>query len=759
VTDTLDRLKAALGDRYAIQREIGRGGMAAVFLAKDLKHARDVALKVLRPEVAASVGKERFEQEIRIAARLTHPNILPLHDSGEADGLLYFVMAYAEGGALRARMEREGQLGLEDALVIARAVAAALDYAHRHDVIHRDIKPENIMIHDGVAMVTDFGIGKALSAAGAERITLPGAVVGTPTYMSPEQVAGEVEIDSRTDIYSLGSLLYEMLAGEPPYTGPSAQAIMLKRLHGPPAPLRERRPGIAPAVERAVATALAADPNDRFATAAEFARVLAAWDDESIVRTPTSHSWATASADESIAVLPFTNLSADPENEYLSYGITEEIINALTKIEGLGVVSRTSAFAFKGRSQDIRRIGEQLNVTSVLEGSVRRAGNRLRISAQLTNVADGYHHWSERYDREIGDVFAIQDEIAEAIVTTLKGQLAAEKHARSIKRYTANVEAYELYLKGRYVQSTRRRRGITKGIEYFEQAIHKDPNYALAYTGLADSYYLLAWYRFLAPHDAFTKARAAAARALEIDEELPEAHTSQGFVSFYYDWDWAETERAFERALELNPTDSTALHAYAEYMASRNRLDEAFAMIQRAHQLDPLSLTINAGLGWIHYFSRRYDRAIQQFERTLDLNPEYVFLNWFLGQACLKNGMPEQAVDAFRRGMARSENHSGMAAYLGFACAQGGRSEEALDILRDLETRANEVYVPSDYLSVLCLGLGRTDEAIQHLEKGCDERALHLVFLGVDPLFDDLRSNAKFTQILRTIGVEQTGRD
>jgi serine/threonine-protein kinase len=454
----------------------------------------------------------------------------------------------------------------------------------------------------------------------------------------------------------------------------------------------------------------------------------------------------------SIAVLSFADMSPDKDQDYFCEGMAEEIINSLSGIEGVHVASRTSSFQFKGSAVDIRVIGEQLNVRTVLEGSVRKAGDRLRVTAQLINVADGYHLWSERYDREMKDVFAIQDEIAGAIVTTLKVRLTGLTQAA--KRYTDNVDAYELYMKGRYVEKTRSQAGIAHGIEYFEQAIEKDPGYALAYAGLADSYSLLAWYRFLTPGEAFSKAGAAAAKAVEIDETLPEAHTAQGVVRFYYDRDWSGAEQSFGRALALDDRDPIAMHGYAELLAARNRLDEATAMIGRARQLDPLSLTINAGTAWIHYFCRRYDEAIGHLEKTLDLDPDYVFLYWFLGQACLQNGMLDKAIDAFRRGVDRSDRHPGMVAYLAHAYGRAGKLDEAYVIARELQERAEQSYIPADYMSVVALGIGRTDEALQWLEKACAERALHLVFLGVDPLFDCLRSEDRYKQLMADIGLE-----
>ncbi len=741
--EAFDRLKTALSNRYAIDREIGEGGMAIVYLAEDLRHGRQVALKILRPTLAATLGTDRFVREIGIAARLTHPHILPVHDSGVADGVFYYVMPYIEGESLQERLERETQLPLDDALRIVRDVADALTYAHDQQVLHRDVKPANILLSGGHAVVTDFGIARAIEYADHKVITEAGAVIGTPAYMSPEQASGEEELDRRSDIYSLGCVFYEMLAGKPPFEGPTPLSTLLQSIGDPVPPLRHLRPTIPGHVDATCARALAKLPADRFATAAAFVEALG-----------TPGAVAPVSEPTSIAVLPFVNMSADPEAEYLCDGITEEIIIALSQLDDFRVAARTSSFSFKGKSPSLAELREKLNVKTVLSGSVRKAGNRLRVVAQLVGVDDGYHLWSERYDREMQDVFAIQDDIAGAIVATSKGHVAAEKYAGSVRRYTANVEAYELYLKGRYVEKTRRRSGFTKGIEYFDRAIERDPEYALAYAGLADTYSLLAWYRFLPPREAFGKARSAAQRALEIDDTLPEAHTSVGVVQFYHDWDWRGAERAYRRALELNPNDATALHSYAECLAAQGCLEESRALIQRAHQLEPLSLTVNAGLGWIHFFSRNFDLAIEHLEKTIDMDPEYVFLNWFLGQAYLMAGHEERSIASFREGFERSAEHPGMAAYLAYAYARSGRPEEAKRIFRDLTQQAKRTYVPADYFCVVCMGLGHTDEAFDWLIKATEERALHMAFLGVDPLFDSLRSDQRFTRVLETIGLK-----
>ena len=741
MSEQFERLKLSLADRYVIERKLGAGGMATVYLAQDLKHGRQVAVKVLRPELAATVGADRFLQEIEIAARLTHPHIVPVYDSGEVEGMLFFVMPYVEGESLRERLDRDNQLPLPEALHVVRETADALGYAHAQAVLHRDIKPGNILLSRGHAIVMDFGIARAIRDSDRDVVTEAGLVVGTPTYMSPEQAGGE-QLDGRSDIYALACVFYEMLAGKPPFDGPTPLSILLQTIGDRPPSLHRIRSGVPAHVDAACAKALARSPDDRFPTAHAFVVAL-----ESPGVTPAR------TEPISIAVLPFTNLSADADNEYLCDGITEEIIVALSKLPDLNVAARTSSFAYKDKSFDLAELGAALNVTTVLGGSVRRAGKKLRVAAQLMNVEDGFQLWSERYDSEMEDVFAIQDNIASAIVATLQGKLVAEGHQRTTRRYKADVEAYELYLKGRYVEKTRSEVGFTKGIEYFSQAIEKDPEYALAYAGLADTYSLLAWYRFLTPHAAFSRAADAVQMALAIDERLPEAHTSSGVVKFYYDWDWSGADEAFRRGLELDPNDATALHGYAECLAARGALEEARPIIERAHQLEPMSLTVNAGLGWIHFFGRDYEQAINRFEKTLALDPDYVFLHWFLGQAYLMAGSGDRAIAAFRRGLELSTQHPGMAAYLAHACGRNGQEEEAADLTDQLANAASERYIPADYMAVAYLGLDRTDEAFEWLTKAIDERSLHLVFLGVDPVFDALRPDPRFGALLKTIGL------
>src|SRR2546425_803479 len=568
MAETPAALASTLADRYGIERELARGGMAAVYVAADRKHGRKVTIKVLQAELVAPLGAARFLREIRIAARLTHPHILPLIDSGEAGGLLYYVMPLVPEGSLRQRLAREPRLPLPEAIRIARDVGAALDYAHREGFVHRDVKPENILFADGHAVLADFGIARASRGAGRDAVTEVGLTLGTPEYMSPEQAAGEQNVGSPSDVYSLGCVVYEMLAGEPPLLGPGPRATMAKQVTETPRPLRMLRPEVPPHVERALGRALAKNPADRFASAGAFVAALQGQGTAS----GGPLSWTAARC---IAVLPFVNASPDPDNEYLSDGITDEQIAALAGVEGLRVASRTSVFALKGKPQDVRAIGALLGAAWVLEGTVRRAGDRLRISAQLTSTEDGQLLWSERYDRTLADVFAIQEEIARTIVDTLRATSFADLTAPAARRYTQSIVAYGLYLKGRYAWNKRTQEDITDAIAYFEQAIAEDPDYAPAYAGLSDSYALQLDYRSVPVAEGFARAEEYARRALELDETVAEAHAWLGWVLFIYDWDWDGAAREFKRAITLDPRYPTAHQWFAFYLAAMGRLDEA----------------------------------------------------------------------------------------------------------------------------------------------------------------------------------------
>jgi serine/threonine protein kinase/tetratricopeptide (TPR) repeat protein len=739
------RLEAGLRGRYAIERELGVGGMAVVFLAQDLRHERKVALKVLRPEVAAEIGAERFLREIKMAAGLTHPHILPVHDSGEADGLLFFVMPNMEGRSLRERLDAERQLPLADALRLTREVASALDYAHRHGVVHRDVKPENILLHEGSAMVADFGIGKAMSGAS---ITQTGMIVGTPSYMSPEQASGEADLDGRSDLYSLGCVLYEMLAGEPPFTGPTVQAIITKRFIAPVPQVRATRDVPEP-VDAVVTRALARTPVDRFATAAEFVAALTDLAGVGPQRTPPD---APRSAPpKAIAVLPLANMSADPENEYFSDGMTEEIINALAKVPGIQVASRTSSFAFKGKDIDVRAIGERLGVTTVLSGSVRKFGNRIRIAAQLVNVENGYNLWSETYDRLLEDVFAIQDEISRAIVEALKLRLAAESAPLVVP--TANLEAYNLYLKGRFLFNKFTEQGLKKGLDYFQHALLEDPGYARAYAGIADCWCNLAddW---VAPDDAYPRAKASAIRALEHDPTLAEAITSVGKVLAWYEWDFAGAEHELRRAVTLNPNYAEAHFVFGSVLPSVGRLAEAVEEMRRALTLDPLSAHDSGWLARFYLYAGEYDAAIAQSRKTIELNEHYFRAFLYIGSAKLAQGDPEAALDWYRKGQVLDSAVRSYDALIAGPLAALGRREEAEEILTRLEEESRQQYVRAEILAMGHAATGDFDRAFACLERAYQARSGGLVYLHIDPAYAPLRGDARFGDLVRRIGLK-----
>lgn len=749
----LDRLQEALAGLYTIERELGHGGMATVYLAEDVKHRRPVAVKVLSPQLAAGLGTERFLGEIQIAARLTHPHILPLHDSGEAAGLPYYVMPYVEGESLRGRLLHDRQLPIEDALRITREVGDALEYAHHRDIVHRDIKPENILFQTGHAVVSDFGIARAINVAGKGRMTGTGIAVGTPGYMSPEQAGGDDELDGRSDVYSLGCVLFEMLAGGPPFTGWSAQAILARQVLEPVPRLRTFRGTVPEWLEQAVTRALANAPVDRFDGAAEFVGALSSPASVTVVDLAPTRAQTAPAPEHSIAVLPFLNLSADPELGYFCDGMAEEILNALSAIPSLRVASRTSSFTFKGASEDIRAIGEKLRVRTVLEGSVRRADTKLRVTVQLINAADGFHLWSHTYDREMKDVFAVQDEIARAIVNALKVNLERESGAVLVEPHTDNLEAYALYMKARYLWRRKSVGALQKGIEYFEQAIALDPCYSLAYAGLADSYVTLGYWNYLPPKQVFPRARAAAESALGIDDRLAEAHTSRACVSLLYDWDWPRAEQEFLRAIQLKDSYSTAHFWYACYLWSMGRVAESVDQASRAQALAQLSPVVNANLGWALYFERRYDEAITQCRNALDLDTHALMTYTVLGQAYAAASQYDDAISALENAVSFSGGAPFTSAALGYACGKGGKREEARKILHDLQDRSTAGYVSPFCVALVHMGLGDKDQALECLDRAYDERSHWLVYAKSWPLLDDLRSDTRFAALLGKVGL------
>ena len=679
-----DRLRSTLAGRYQVEREVGRGGMATVYLAQDLKHGRPVALKVLHPELAASLGSERFLREIQIAARLQHPHILPLYDSGQAGELLYYVMPFVEGESLRDRLTREKQLPIEDAVKVGRDIAAALDYAHRHGVVHRDIKPENVMLHEGEAIVTDFGIAKAVSAAGGESLTQTGMAVGTPAYMSPEQASGEREPDGRSDIYSLGCVVYEMLTGSAPFTGPTVQAIIMKRFTEPVPSVRATRSTVTAELEQVVSKALAKDPIDRFQTANLLVQGLGS---PKVVTPPNATPLATplTTTKKSIAVLPFADMSPQKDQDYFCEGIAEEIINALSKIEALHVASRSSAFAFKGH-QDVRKVGEQLGAGTVLEGSVRKAGNRLRISAQLVKVADGYQLWSERYDRELEDVFAIQDEIAENIVKALRVVLSDREKRAIEKAPTANVQAYEFYLRGRQYFHQWRKKGVEYARRMFERAMDIDPDYALAHAGAADCCSALyTWWDASKPN--LEGADSYSRRALALDPELAEAHEARG-LALTLRKQYEEAEAEFQEAIRLNPKLFEAHYFFARACLAQGKYEQAAKLFEQASELRPedyqspiILAEVYKALGRSADADAANRRGVQLAEARLALNPdESRALVLGAGGHC-RLGNVARALDLIHQTLALDPDDSGVLYNVACVYANAGQSEEAISCL------------------------------------------------------------------------------
>jgi serine/threonine-protein kinase len=735
-----DRLNAALGERYRIEDELGRGGMALVFLAHDLKHDRPVALKVLRPEVAAAGQAERFLREIRMLARLTHPHILPLHDSGQRDGLLYYVMPKV-GESLRERLSRKGPLPVEEALSIAGAVLDALCYAHSHDVLHRDIKPENILFNAGYPMVADFGVARAITLSG-DAVTQAGIAVGTPAYMSPEQASGEVRLDARSDVYSLGCVLYEMLTGEPPFPGGDTRTTMTRQVLEPAPPVRARRPEVPAGIAAVLARALAKDPTERFSTADAFAAAL---------RAPEAQVTTAETTRRRIAVLPLENASGDPGNEYLSDGITDALIDALAKVEGLQLPSRTSAFALKGTRQDVRAIGAHLGVSTVLEGTLRRAGNRLRITVQLTDVQEGRLLWSERYDRELADVFVVEEDIARAVVGTLRRTLLRDLGAVHPRRYTQNVSAYNLYLEGRYFWNRRSGGDLQRAIELFERAIGEDPGYALAYTGLADSYALQLDYRSMPVVEGLERAKDYARRALALDDGLAEAHTSLGWVTFIYDWDWPGAEREFRRAIESDPRYATAHQWHAWLLTALGRFNEGLAEIHAATDLDPASVSIRRSLGWVYHYARQHHTAVTHLERAMAMDPTSEETRRILALVHVALGDLTAAETEARESLRLAPGNPAATGLLAHVAARAGRSDEARALLADLEARATQGYISPVALATAHIGLRDVDAAFTQLERTWHERRGWVAYLNVEPIMDPLRDDPRFLELRRRV--------
>ena len=723
---------------YKILAKIGEGGMGVVYRAEDTGLRRTVALKFLSKEFTTDPeAKERFIQEAQAAAVLDHPNICTVHEIDEVEGQTFIVMAYIKGESLKNRLA-SGPLDINEALRIVFQVTEGLQEAHENGIIHRDVKPANIMLTaKGQAKIMDFGLAKL--SWGVD-LTKTATIMGTVAYMSPEQARGE-KVDHRTDIWSLGAMLYEMLAGKRLFRIVPDQAVLYAILNEDPVPITELKKDVPRELEKIVKKALEKDPKKRYRDTDAMLKDL-----KSVIRKPVS-----APADKpSIAVLPFVNMSADPENEYFSDGLTEDLINALTKIPELHVVARTSSFAFKGEKADIREIGRKLNVDQLLEGSVRKVGNRARITAQLIKVKDGYHLWSDRYDRDMEDVFAIQDEITEKIMDKLRVALDVEEK-RLEEHRPVNFEAYDLYLKGRYCLN---KFEMDKALAYYQQAVEKDPDYALAYAAIAEVYTILSTgFDILPAKDAMPKARESAQKALSLDPELAEAYVSLGLVALSYDWDRKATKKYFQKALELNPNSMSAHQWYEFYWTYMMAdLDTATIHLQRALELDPLNFLIRIRLGFMDIFKGDLESAINKFEALYDFEPNYLALYLSLATAYALKGDYDEAIAYGKKMLEAGPRAVAAVGNMGWFYAMAGKKELAYELLSELEERSKKGYVSSFWTALIYNALGEVDKSFEWFEKAYEERDSNMIYLTVVPLHDTVRFDPRYKQLLLKMG-------
>ena len=729
----IDHLLGRCIGPYKISELIGTGGMGRVYAAEDLRLGRKVALKFLPDEFTDDpAALERFRREARTLSALNHPHICTIFDIVEEDGRPVIVMEHVEGTPLR------GPLPTDQVLKYAKQICDALDAAHRKGFIHRDLKPGNLQLTKVGIKLLDFGLARIVGGSEETTLTLgssrAGAVMGTPAYMAPEQAEGK-PVDERSDVFSLGAVLYELLSGRRAFAGDSLAAVLSAVLRDDPAPFEAPPP-----LKQVVLRCLKKDPDARFQTITE-------------VKTALDRAGSHAQEpDSSIAVLPFVNLSADKENEYFGDGLAEEIINALARIPGLKVIARTSAFAFRGKEQDIIKIGQALSVRNILEGSVRRAGNRIRITAQLVRAEDGSHLWAERYEREMSDVFGVQDEIAAAIATALKIKLSVEKE-RPAQPDTQDKEAYHLYLRGRYLQNQRSPDLMRKGMECFERAIDRDSSYALPYAGLSDLLCITGLWGREPPNKIYPRAIAAASKALEINNRLGDAHASLAFARDLHYWDWTASEEEFKRALDLNPNSSLGHVWYSYHLSMLGRHNEAIELARRGVDLDPLSTSVNFGAVRAFFYARRYDEAISQGRKGLELGSNDFPTLFQLGESYMQKGMPDEAIAFCQHSVDVSEHHPVALGSLGHVYGLSGRREQAQRIIDELIDLSERTYVPPATIAFVYLGLRIVDRLNQWLEKAYLDRSAILPYLVVSPSADGLRPDVNFQDLRRRMNL------
>ena len=826
-----DLKRSDLPDRYTIISFLGVGGMGEVYLAEDTKLGRKVALKTLPAEFTNDKERlRRFQQEARAASALNHPNLLTIHEIGTESGAHFIAAEYIDGETLRARLKR-GRMKIDEALDVAQQAAFALTAAHGAGIVHRDIKPENIMVrHDGIVKVLDFGLAKLLEDHAREMIdheadtralvlTDPGRVLGTPAYMSPEQARG-LDLDARTDIWSLGVVLYEMVAGRPPFRGETKSHTVVSILETEPPPLNTFAPETPPELQRIVRKSLTKDRDSRYQTARDLMIDLKNLRRDLDIQSEVRHSsvpgvgvsdannlkpkpgsasdvseqptslaeprltssssgagegsiryrigalvamlllavitlgiWFyyrvpnTPVAIKSLAVMPFVNASGNADLEYLSDGMTETLINNLSQLPGLSVKPRSSVFRYKGKEVEAQQLGSDLNVQSVVNGRITQRGDQLTLSLELVDASTGNQLWGQAYNRGVTDLVALQKDIARDISTNLQTKLTDTDQRKLAKSYTANAGAYQLYLRGRFYWNKRTTKDLQQSIEYFKQAISLDANYALAYTGLSDAQAILSGYGGMPPSELMPKAREQAQKALAIDEELAEAHTSLGYVLSGYDYDFVAAEREFKRALELNPNYATARQYYGELLTHRSRPDEAFAQFRRALEIEPLSLTINRMYGECLFFSRRYDESVAQLKKTVELDQNFARAHYSLSTAYQLKGNYAESVDEFARFQELTGNFQN-AIMIRESFAKGGWQ----GFLRTITGERRPADLSSSIAARFLAALGENDNAFAELNKAYTNREYFLVWLKVDPRLDSLRADPRFGDLLRRVG-------